>query len=377
MSKAPHLLYLVTEDWYFCSHRLQLATAACKAGYEVTVATRVQEHAAQIQDAGINLVPLRLSRRSQNPVRESRSLAQIAALYRRLRPDIVHHVATKPVIYGSLAAWATGTPAVVNALGGLGYVFSSEDTKARLLRPAILSCYRHLLDRAGSRVIVQNPDDLATLTRHHLVDRDHAVLIAGSGVNVSLFSNMPERAGEPLVVLPARMLRDKGVAEFVAAARQLKQQGVAARFALVGKPDPENPATIPEGTLRGWEEEGVIEYWGWREDMADVFQRCHIVCLPSYREGLPKALIEAAACGRAIVTTDVPGCRDVVSDGENGFLVPARDTASLALALLRLIDHPDLRARMGQRGRQRAVSEFAIDRVIAATLDVYRQSLHE
>jgi glycosyltransferase involved in cell wall biosynthesis len=369
------LLYLVTEDWYFCSHRLPLAVAARAAGYEVAVATRVSVHAEQICAAGLQLVPLGLSRRGQNPLRELGSVAEIVRVYRRVRPDIVHHVALKPVLYGSLAARFSRVPAVVNALAGLGYVFSSADLKARVLRPVVRAAYHLLLDGSNRRLIVQNPDDRDLFSRDGLVDPSRIHLIRGSGVELSRFAAAPEPDGLPLVVLPARMLRDKGVEEFVAAARSLKQQGIGARFALVGDPDAENPAAIDEATLRRWHREGVVEYWGWREDMTAVLRECHLVCLPSYREGLPKALIEAAASARAIVTCDVPGCRDVVTEGENGLLVPPRDSAALANALRRLIVDPQLRARMGARGRQRAVAEFSVERVIADTLSLYRQLL--
>ncbi len=369
------LLYLVTEDWYFCSHRLPLAVAARAAGYEVVVATRVSVHAEQIFAAGLQLVPLGLSRRGQNPLRELGSVAEIVRVYRRVRPDIVHHVALKPVLYGSLAARFSRVPAVVNALAGLGYVFSSADLKARVLRPVVRAAYHLLLDGSNRRLIVQNPDDRDLFSRDGLVDPSRIHLIRGSGVELSRFAATPEPDGLPLVVLPARMLRDKGVEEFVAAARSLKQQGIGARFALVGDPDPENPAAIDEATLRRWHREGVVEYWGWREDMTAVLRECHLVCLPSYREGLPKALIEAAASARAIVTCDVPGCRDVVTEGDNGLLVPPRDSAALANALRRLIVDPQSRARMGARGRQRAVAEFSVDRVITDTLSLYRQLL--
>ena len=369
------LLYLVTEDWYFCSHRLPLAVAASAAGYEVVVATRVSVHAEQIRAAGLQLVPLGLSRRGQNPLRELASVAEIVRVYRRVRPDIVHHVALKPVLYGSLAARFSRVPAVVNALAGLGYVFSSADLKARVLRPVVRAAYHLLLDGSNRRLIVQNPDDRDLFSRDGLVDPSRIHLIRGSGVELSRFAATPEPDGLPLVILPARMLRDKGVEEFVAAARSLKQQGIGARFALVGDPDPENPAAIGEATLRRWHCEGVVEYWGWREDMTAVLRECHLVCLPSYREGLPKALIEAAASARAIVTCDVPGCRDVVTEGDNGLLVPPRDSAALANALRRLIVDPQLRARMGARGRQRAVAEFSVEHVITDTLSVYRQLL--
>jgi glycosyltransferase involved in cell wall biosynthesis len=373
--RKPRLLYLVAEDWYFCSHRLPLAIAARASGFDVTVATRVHKHGQQIRDAGIALEPIGLDRHSHNPLRELRSLAQMAGIYRRLRPDLAHHVAVKPVLYGSIAARIAHTPAVVNAIAGQGYVVSSSDLRARLLRPAIQMAYRVLLNRSGSRLIVQNPDDVAALTDSHLVDRDRVVMIRGSGVDTVLFSPAPEPEGVCLAVLPARLLRDKGVVEFVEAARALRARGVQARFALVGEPDPGHPAEISVSEIERWRQEGVVEYWGWRDDMRAVFQKAHLVCLPSYREGMPKALIEAAACGLAIVTCDVPGCREVVRDQDNGLLVPPRTVEPLAQALGRLIEDAQLRRRMGARGRARALAEFSVDQVIEETLAVYRSAL--
>jgi glycosyltransferase involved in cell wall biosynthesis len=341
------------------------------------VATRVRDHGERIRSAGLELIPLRLSRRSTNPLRELRAVHEIAGIYRRLRPDIVHHVALKPVLYGSLAAAWAGTPHVVNALAGLGYVFSSNDRRARLLRPLVEAGYRLLLDRSNSRLIVQNPDDRALLTGDGVVDARRIALIPGSGVDLARFTPSPQPDGAPLVVLPARMLRDKGVVEFVEAARRLKREGVAARFALVGDRDPENPASISEQQLRAWRDEGAVEWWGFKADMASVYRQASLVCLPSYREGLPIVLAEAAACERAIVTCDVPGCREAVRHGDNGLLVPAREVAPLAAALRTLIADPARRAAMGRRGRERAAAEFSLARVIADTLAVYRACLGE
>lgn len=361
------LLFLVTEDWYFCSHRLPIARAAKLAGYDVHVACRVRSHAARIEQEGITLHPLvALSRSSRHPVREAKALAEIVRLYRTMRPDLVHHVALKPVIYGSIAARRAGVPAVVNAMAGLGYVFSSQDLKARLVRPLVGGVLRALIEGPRARVIVQNRDDA-----EHLGVRD-PVVIPGSGVDLDAFAPSPEPPGTPVVALPARMLRDKGVAEFVEAARRLKQADVQARFALVGAPDDENPASIPESQLRAWHAEGAVEWWGWREDMAAVFRESALVCLPSWREGLPKALIEAAAAGRPIVTCDVPGCRDVVADGENGLLVPPRDARALAVALGKLVQDAHLRTSMGEAGRRRA-ARFSTGQVVEQTLRVYAE----
>lgn len=373
----PRLLYLISEDWFFCSHRLPLAVAAREAGFHVTVATRVGKDADRIRAAGLDLIPLNWSRRSTHPLRELAALREVVSVFRAARPHVVHQVAIKPVLYGSVAARLTGVPVVVNAVAGLGYVFSSTDLKARALRPLVRAAFHLLLDRRNARLILQNRDDVEHFVEERIVHRDRVTLIRGSGVDPARFTVGPEPPGPPLVVLPARMLRDKGVEEFVAAARALRGEGVAARFALVGSPDPENLACIPETQLQAWQAEGVVEYWGWRTDMAAVFQQAHVVCLPSYREGLPKALIEAAACGRPIVTTDVPGCREVVSDGDNGFLVPARDTDVLTRVLRRLALEPHLRAAMGRRGRERAEREFSMDRVVGETLDLYVRAMAE
>jgi glycosyltransferase involved in cell wall biosynthesis len=299
-------------------------------------------------------------------VQEARALAEIVRLYRALRPDLVHHVALKPVIYGSIAARRAGVPAVVNAMAGLGYVFSSQDLKARLARPLVASALRALIEGPRARLILQNRDDA-----EHLGARN-PVIIPGSGVDLDAFAPSREPQGTPVVVLPARMLRDKGVVEFVEAARRLKQAGVAARFALVGAPDEENPARIPESQLRAWDAEGAVEWWGWREDMAAVFRESAVVCLPSWREGLPKALIEAAAAARPIVTCDVPGCRDVVAHGQNGLLVPPRDAQALAAALGKLLADPSLRNELGEAGRRRA-ERFSTKRVVAQTLRLYAE----
>jgi len=367
---APRLLYFVTEDWYFCSHRLPLAVAARVAGYEVTVVTRVRAHADVIRSAGLRLVPFEMARRGKNPFRELAHVWQLVRIYRSLCPDVVHHVAMKPVLYGTIAARIARVPHIVNALAGFGFVFSSRDLYARLLRPAIRAMLRRVL-RCGA-VIVQNPDDAAMVRDLGISDKC-VHTIRGSGVDLERFRPGPEADGVPVVVFAARMLHDKGVNEFVAAARMLRAAGVQARFVLVGDTDPGNPSAVSTERLTEWKHEMVVEWWGRREDMPVVFAGCHIVCLPSYyREGLPKVLIEAAACGRPIVTTDVTGCRETVRHGENGLLVPPRDAVALANALRLLIENQDMRQRMGQRGREIAETEFSVENVIRETLAVYR-----
>lgn len=370
------ILFFVTEDWYFCSHRLPLAIAAKKAGHEVVVLTRVVNHGEEIRSHGLLLEPLNFSRRDGNPIKELILLMRLAGIYRRLSPDLAHHVALKPVIYGACAAWLSGLSKTVSAIAGLGYVFSSNQPRARMLRPWIRLACRILLNHDGSRVIVQNPDDRHVLISQGIVKEDRIELIRGAGVDVTEFSPQREPSGVPLVVLPARLLWEKGVAEFVAAAKILRDGGHGVRFALVGEPDTDNPRAVPRRQIEEWQKDGVIEWWGRRSDMPDVYAQCSVVCLPtSYGEGIPKALLEAAACGRPIVATDAPGCREVVRDGENGFLVPLRDAEAVAKAIGRLLRDPDLRRRMGEKGRELAVREFSVEQVVNQTLVLYNEIL--
>ncbi len=368
-NNKPKLLFVVTEDWYFVSHRLQLGIAASEAGYEVAVATRVAKHADIIQKAGIRLIPFELSRRTGNPMLEFWALVK---LYRREKPDIVHHVALKLVLYGALAARFAKISAQVNAVTGLGWLFISSNPIVRLGRPLITWFLARLLNSSHSRVIVQNPDDEELLTKAGVL-QSRILMVQGAGVDTDKFLPTSELKGPICVVLAARLLWDKGVGEFVDAARDLKQKVNNVRFVLVGNPDIDNPASIPEETIRAWEKENIVEWWGHQKEMVPIFHSTHIVCLPSYREGLPKVLIEAASCGLPIVSTDVPGCREIVRDDYNGILVPKGDSFFLSSALLRLIEDPDLRAKMGKRGRELVLDKFSSKYVITKTLNIYKE----
>lgn len=375
MNGRAKLLFLVGDDVFFCSHRLPIARAAVAAGFDVTVATHVTTLGDRITAAGCRLVPLKLRRATTNPLSEAAMIAELVPLYRRLKPDIVHHVALKPVVYGSLAARLAGVPHVVNAIAGLGWVFLSDEPVARALRPALLLALRGLLAPRRGRVIVQNPDDRAMLLSTGLARAEQVVMIRGSGVDLAEFAATPIPQGPPLVVLPARLLREKGVHEFVDAARTLKREQPGLRFALVGDRDPSNKGAVPAAQLEAWQREGVVELWGHRTDMPQVCAQSTVVCLPTYREGLPKALLEGAAAGRPLVATDVPGCREAVVHGENGLLVPARDAVALADALRELLANPARARAMGARGRELAEREFSVERVVAQTLDLYRSLL--
>jgi glycosyltransferase involved in cell wall biosynthesis len=372
----PKILYLVTEDWYFCSHRLPVARAAHDAGLDVVVATRVQDHGAEIERGGFTLIPLDFPRRLANPWRELSTLIAIIRLYRAERPDIVHHVAMKPVVLGSVAAFITGVPRVINALAGLGYVFAGASVKARILRFLNGVAFRLLLNRPESRVIVQNPDDRDTLVGAGIVQPERMVVIKGSGVDIARFTPAPEPEGRTRLAFVARMLWSKGAGVLVEEARLLKARGVAIDIVLAGLPDAANPASIGEAQLKAWHEEGVVEWIGFANDVPALLAGCHIAALPSfYGEGVPKSLLEAAASARPIVAADGPGLREIVDDGVNGILVPPRDARALADAIERLANDATLRRDMGQAGRRIAEDTFAEKIVVGETLDLYRRML--
>lgn len=376
-AERPKLLYLVTEDWYFCSHRLALGRAAAASGYDVTVATRVRRHGDEIRDAGMRVVDLPWRRRSTNIWHELRAVATLHKLYRTLRPDLVHHVALKPVLYGSLVARLAGTHRVINAVAGFGYSFVGAGARAAIARRVLMASFERTSNRPGSRVLVQNPDDGRVLKEKNLVRSDHIVVIPGSGVDVDRYTPAPEGepVGTPRVTMVTRMLWSKGVGEFVEAARRLRDRGVAFEAVLVGDPDPDNPQSIPERTLRAWHDEGAVAWWGYEDDIPSVWARSNVAVLPSHREGLPKTLLEAAACGRPLVATDVPGCREVVSHGRTGLLVPVKDPASLARAIETLVSDAGMRKALGRAARADAVERFSESIVIERVLALYRSML--
>jgi glycosyltransferase involved in cell wall biosynthesis len=374
--KKPRLLFLIDEDRDFCTHRLDLGRAAREAGFEVLVATHVQRHAKQIEEEGFKLVPIKLRRGVQSPLRDLAALIELIRLYRREKPEIIHHVALKQVVFGGIAARIVRAPAVVNAITGLGYLVQSEGLRPRLIRSAIKPALRWVLASPRSAVILQNDCDCEELVQAGMVKRSQVVVIRGAGVNVSVFCPSPEPNGVPVVVLAARMLRTKGIGEFVQAARLVKSNGIQVRCVLAGTVDKENPATLSEEELRRWEEDGVVEWWGQVDDMAGVFAQSQVVVLPTYYgEGLPKVLLEAAACGRPLVATRVRGCQEIVRDGENGLLVPPKDPEALALAIVTLLRDSALRSRMGACGRDIVVKEFSAERIAGETIAVYGQLL--
>ncbi len=376
LTKKKRILFLVTEDWYFYSHRLCIARAAREIGYEVLVAARFKNYFEPLKNEGFKLIPISLRRKSMNPIKEIFSILEILNIYKRERPDIVHHIAIKPILYGSWAARIIRVPAVINTIPGLGYVFVAKEWKARILKPVIKLAYKSALSIKHSLVIFQNPEDRSNFINSKIIREKQSTMIKSSGVNVSKFKPTPEQEGKPIILLASRMIWDKGVGELVKAARILKKDSVNCRVVLVGDPDPENPASISKDNLNNWNSEAIIEWWGYKKDMVKIFEKAHIVVLPTtYGEGIPKVLIEAAASGRPIVANDMPGCREIVRQNINGLLVPPRDEKALAEAIKYLVNNPEKRKLMGERGREIAVSEFSEEKVVKETLAVYEKLL--
>jgi glycosyltransferase involved in cell wall biosynthesis len=369
----PRLLYVVTEDWFFLSHRLPMARAARTAGFEVHVATNVADGAATIEREGFVLHPVRFARGRLSPLATLATIRELRKLHRQLTPDLVHHVALQPTILGSLAA--LGLPvARVNAVTGLGYAFISESRKARLVRGAIGTLLRLLIGRRGSVALVQNPDDRALLQRLGIA-AERIVLIPGSGVDVTRLRPMPEPPGPITLGFVGRLLDDKGIRVLVAAHRLMRAKGVAVDLLIAGTPDPANPASVSQSEAEAWGRESGVTWLGYVDDIATLWARAHVAVLPSRREGLPKSLLEAAACGRPMVATDVPGCREIAIAWQTGLLVPPDAPGALATAIEMLAETPELRERFGRAARRLAEERFAEDAIGRAVVELYARSL--
>ena len=366
-----HLVYVITEDWFFASHFLDRAVAATKNGYKVSVVTRCRTTSEALKDRSINFCNFEFSRLGLNPFSEAITILRLRKLLISLQPDIVHNIALKPVVLGSIAAKLAGIRNIVNAPVGMGYVFTSNENKARLLRPVVKKLIRFVLGQPNSRVVIENHDDLQNLINNSFAKPHAIALIKGAGVDTEKFKMVPEPDGPIKVIMVSRLLRDKGVREFIDAAKIVHGLRSSVEFLLVGDVDNGNPTSLTRHELNELSQSNSIKLLGARTDIAELLASSHIACLPSYREGLPKSLIEAASCGRPIVTTNVPGCREVVEEMTNGLLIPPRDVEALAKALVKLIDDAKLRKQMGTNNRNKAISEFSNQIIIRQTHDVY------
>ena len=372
MNKILFLLDL--EDRYFLSHRRALALAARDAGYRVVICVRIGgKYMERIRAEGFECFALEHENKAGiSFLREFLVLIQLVRIYRKYRPRIAHHFGVRNLLYGSIAARLAKTPFVVNSFLGLGSLFSENSLRFRCLKKIILPPLRYFHRAKNTRVIVQNDADREMILQNVLPDESRLSVVRGSGVDVRSYHPAPEPTGAPLAVLASRMLTDKGVHEFVEAATLLQKKDMKIRMALAGSPDPKNPSSIPESTLSQWHREGRIEWWGYREDMAEVWRDCHIAVLPTYyKEGLPRSLLEAASCARPLVATDVPGCRDILKDRVNGLRITPRDSKALADAINKLAGDADLRRKMGAAGRRIVEREFSDEIVTGKSLELY------
>ena len=370
---APRLLYLVSEDWYFLSHRLPMARAARAAGFDVHVATRVAHGGAAIEAEGFTLHPLHWRRGSTNPIDFVKAIAEVRRAYRQVAPDLVHQVAFWPSVVGALAATGLGMRRL-SALAGMGFAFTSNTPKARMLRLLLRPFLRHLLSGRRAAVLVQNPDDYQAMAALGIAP-ERIALIPGSGVDTERLRALPEPEGPITMAYVGRLLDDKGLRALIAAQALLTARGQDIRLLIAGETDLANPASIPAAEIEEWRQKPGVELLGHVADIASVWARAHIAVLPSRREGLPLSLLEAAACGRAIVATDVPGCREIARAGLNALLVPVDDAEALADAVQRLAQDAALRAKFAAAGRALVEREFASSRVGAETVKLYRAML--
>ena len=367
------ILLFANTDWYIYNFRFSLAQKLRNQGHEVLLLSPPGDFYKFLQAEGFQWMPFPLSRQGITLFPELRTIGNLIRLYRRLKPDIVHHFTIKPVIYGSLAAHILQIPGIINSITGLGHVFIDSAARTRFLRMIVKELYRISLRRTVA--IFENPEDQDIFIQNRLLKAEQSHLILGTGVDVKKFHPAAKNNGTPVVLFSSRMLVTKGLLEFVEATRLLKNKGVKARFAVAGRTDPGNPASIPDEQIETWKNSGLLEWWGWRDDMPSTLAQADIFCLPSYREGVPNSLLEAAASGLPIVTTDAPGCRDVVTHGLNGLLVPIRNAQILAEALETLVSNAQLRQQMGTAGRTIAVNKFGLNKVNEETLLVYERFL--
>jgi len=375
--KNKKLLFIVNVDWFFISHRLPIALKALEAGYDVHLLCAITDQAEYLESLGLIVHPFLFTRSGKNILKELSCFINLYRQIKSIKPDLLHLVTIKPVLYGGIIARIARVPAVVSAISGLGFLFvERKGVKTKFFRDSTLFLYRLAMRHPNQRIIFQNPTDMSALVGAGGVQKEKSRMIRGSGVDLQDYPMLAEPKGNFVIIMASRLLKDKGVNEFVEAARRIKSKGGKARFQLVGEPDSANPESVTSEELQFWQAEGIVDCLGFRSDIAALFSQANIVVLPSYYgEGLPKVLIEAAACGRAVITTDMPGCRDAVEPNVSGVLVPARDVSALAQEIERLLKDNALRQQMGRAGRDLAEREFSIEKVVATHLDIYHELL--
>ena len=365
------IVYIVNVDWFFISHRLPIALEAINQGHEVSIFAKDTGKMDYLKSLGMNVYPISLERGSLNPFSSLNLLFDLKRKLSSIQPDVVHLVTIKPVLLGGIASILAKVPAIVYAISGLGYIFTNTMTKAKILRIGVIPLYRLALSAKNKVVIVQNSDDLRILRQYVSIPDSQTVLIPGSGVNLEKFYVQKIPLENKVVLMACRMLADKGVYEFYKSAVLLKRKYPHIRFVLVGGVDPDNPASLSEQQLNEWTQSEIVEWWGHQSDMAGTLSKATVVVLPSYREGMPKVLLEAQALGRPVVTTDVPGCREAIEDGVTGFLAEVKDENSLATAIEKLISNDSLCEKFSDNARQRAEDKFDIRQVVKTHFEIY------
>lgn len=373
------IVYIINVDWFFISHRLPIALEALKKGHDVYVFTKDTGKMEYLKSLGIRVCPINLERGSVNPVQSLKLLLDLKEKITSIQPDVVHLVTIKPVLIGGLASILAKVPSIVYAISGLGFIFTNTMLKAKILRLGITPLYRLALSAKNKTVIVQNLDDLRILRQYVAIPESQTTLIPGSGVDLKQFDFQPLPLTNKIVLMACRLLADKGVYEFQKSAQLLKEKYPEVRFVLVGGIDPDNPASLTEQELNNWVENGDLEWWGHQMNMAEILRQATMVVLPSYREGMPKVLLEAQALGRPIVTTDVPGCREAIEDRKTGFLVQVKDEQSLANAIEKLIINDELCLEFSRNARALAEKKFDIEQVVKTHMNIYEnlvQSQH-
>lgn len=369
----PTLLYFVNEDWAFLLNRLPMARAAQKAGYEVHVATRINNGAAAIQAEGFTLHPIPLRRGGISPLSAIPTILALRQVTARIKPDIAHHSGLQCCVYGSIAAFGRKFP-YVSALTGMGYVFTSATWRTRVLRAILKRLLPWLLDRPGDVVLVQNPDDRAALVDLG-ISANRITLIPGSGVDTDTLQPLPEPDGPITYGFAGRLLTDKGIRALVAAHDIVRSQGLITNLLIAGTPDPANPASVSLEEVKEWIRRPGITWLGQVKDISSLWRRCHFAILPSHREGLPGALMEAAACGRAMIATDAPGCREIVIDDQTGLLVPIENPKALAQAIVKLAASSELRARYAKAARELVVSKLSAKIIGDQIVQLYNDTI--
>lgn len=374
----PKVILAANTDWYLYNFRLALARFLQETGYEVVLVSPAGKYSPGFSSSGFRWVEWEVGRQTMSPWQEVPSFVRLARIYHREKADLIHHHTIKSVLYGSLTARFLREENVVNSITGRGYVFMGKGAKARLLRYFIKNFYRRALNHPNFAAIFENDADRQYFIDQRFIAPQRTWLIPGVGVDPERFRPSPEPDGLPVIFLVGRLLWDKGVGVLVDAARILHARQRRFRVALVGEPDPGNPGSIEASVLQAWAKEGVVEWWGWKPDMSAVYPQSHIIVAPTmYGEGVPTVVLEAAACGRPVVTTDMPGCRDVVLNHVNGLIVPPDDVHALAEALDQLISNQPLRLKMGAEGRRLVLDRFTTRHINSATLEVYHQVLNK